>query len=42
VALQQGNLDVSMTYIPRIWMKAKDDVGTWYKKEPYFVPGCIP
>ena len=42
VALQQGNLDVSMTYIPRIWMKVKDNVGTWYKKEPYFVPGCIP
>jgi peptide/nickel transport system substrate-binding protein len=42
VALQQGNLDVSMTYIPRIWMKAKDKVGTWFKKEPYFVPGCIP
>jgi peptide/nickel transport system substrate-binding protein len=42
IALQQGNLDVSMTYIPRIWMKFKDKVGTWYKKEPYFVPGCIP
>ena len=42
IALQQGDLDVSMTYIPRIWMKFKDKVGTWYKKEPYFVPGCIP
>jgi peptide/nickel transport system substrate-binding protein len=42
IALQQGELDVSMTYIPRIWMKAKDGVGTWYKKEPYFVPGCMP
>jgi peptide/nickel transport system substrate-binding protein len=41
IALQQGNLDASITYIPRIWMKAKDNVGTWYKKEPYFVPGCI-
>jgi peptide/nickel transport system substrate-binding protein len=42
IALQQGDLDVSMTYIPRIWMKFKDKVGTWYKKEPYFVPGCMP
>jgi peptide/nickel transport system substrate-binding protein len=42
VALQQGNLDVSMTFIPRIWMKEKDGVGTWYKKAPYFVPGCMP
>jgi peptide/nickel transport system substrate-binding protein len=42
IALQQGNLDVSMTYIPRIQMKFKDKVGTWYKDPPYFVPGCIP
>ncbi len=42
IALSQGNLDISSTFIPRIWMKAKNGVGTWYKKEPYFVPGCIP
>jgi peptide/nickel transport system substrate-binding protein len=42
VALQQGDLDVSQTFIPRIWMKAKNGVRTWYKAEPYFVPGCIP
>ncbi len=42
VALQQGDLDVSQTFIPRIWMKAKNGVRTWHKAEPYFVPGCIP
>ncbi|MBN2035548.1 MAG: ABC transporter substrate-binding protein [Chitinispirillaceae bacterium] len=42
IALSQGDLDVSMTFIPRIWMKAKNKVGTWYTKEPYYVPGCIP
>lgn len=42
IALQQGNLDVSATFIPRIWMKSKDGVATWYKKEPYFVPATIP
>ena len=42
ISLSQGNLDISSTFIPRIWMKAKNGVGTWYKKEPYFVPGCIP
>ncbi|HEX7510987.1 MAG TPA: ABC transporter substrate-binding protein, partial [Chitinivibrionales bacterium] len=42
IALSQGNLDVSSTFIPRIWMKAKNSVCTWYKTEPYFVPGCIP
>lgn len=42
IALQQGNLDVSSTFIPRIWMKFKDQVKTWYDKEPYFVPGTAP
>jgi peptide/nickel transport system substrate-binding protein len=42
IALQQGNLDVSATFIPRIWMKAKEGVATWYKEEPYFVPATIP
>lgn len=42
IALQQGDLDASQTYIPRISVKAKDGVGTWYKKAPYFVPGSIP
>ena len=42
VALQQGDLDVSSSFIPRIWMKAKNGVHTWYKAEPYFLPGVIP
>ena len=41
ISLQQGNLDVSSTFIPRIWMKQKEGVSTWYKKEPYFVPAAI-
>jgi peptide/nickel transport system substrate-binding protein len=41
-ALQKGDLDASQTFIPRIGQKAKDDVGTWYSKAPYFVPGAIP
>ena len=42
VALQQGNLDVSSTFIPRIWLKAKHGVRTWYEKEPFFIPATIP
>ena len=42
IALQQGNLDISATFIPRIWLKAKDGVATWYKKEPFFIPATIP
>jgi len=42
IALQKGDLDASQTFIPRIWLKAKEGVKTWYAKEPYFVPGAIP
>jgi peptide/nickel transport system substrate-binding protein len=42
IALQQGNLDISATFIPRIWLKAKDGVATWYKDAPYFIPATIP
>jgi peptide/nickel transport system substrate-binding protein len=42
IALQKGNLDASQTFIPRIWLKKKSGVSTWYDKEPYFVPGALP
>jgi peptide/nickel transport system substrate-binding protein len=42
IALQKGDLDASQTFIPRIWLKKKDDVATWYDKAPYFVPGSMP
>jgi peptide/nickel transport system substrate-binding protein len=42
IALQKGDLDASQTFIPRIWVKKKDGVHTWYKKAPYFVPGALP
>lgn len=41
IALQQGNLDISSTFIPRIWQKEKQGVKTWYSKEPYFVPAAM-
>lgn len=41
IALQQGNLDISSTFIPRIWQKEKQGVRTWYSKEPYFVPAAM-
>ncbi len=42
IALQKGEIDASQTFIPRIWLKSKDKVTTWYDKAPYFVPGSIP
>jgi peptide/nickel transport system substrate-binding protein len=40
VGLQQGNVDVSASFIPRI--QEKKGVKAWYDKEPYFVSASIP
>lgn len=42
IALQKGELDASQTFIPRIWLKKKDNISTWYNTAPYFVSGAIP
>jgi len=42
IALQQGKLDASQTFMPRIWLKKKDQIGTWFDDAPYFVPGAMP
>jgi peptide/nickel transport system substrate-binding protein len=42
VALQQGRLDASSAFMPRIWLKAKKGVRSWYDKAPFFVPGAMP
>ncbi|MBN1306405.1 MAG: ABC transporter substrate-binding protein [Chitinispirillaceae bacterium] len=41
-ALQEGNLDISQTFCPKIWEKFEYGVGTWYANEPYYIPGIIP
>jgi len=41
-ALQQGRIDAANTFIPRIWLKARKGVTTWFDEAPYFPPGCIP
>jgi peptide/nickel transport system substrate-binding protein len=42
IALQQGRLDISATFIPRIWLKARKGVRTWYDDVPFFFPASIP
>jgi peptide/nickel transport system substrate-binding protein len=42
LALQQGDLDISQTFCPQIWNKFDKGVGTWHKKEPYYIPAIIP
>lgn len=41
-ALENGDLDISQTFCPQIWDKFSRGVGTWYDKEPYYIPGIIP
>ncbi len=41
-ALKHGDLDISSNYMPRIWLKEKDGVKTWFDGQPYFKPGSIP
>ncbi|MDR2578896.1 MAG: ABC transporter substrate-binding protein [Chitinispirillales bacterium] len=40
-ALQQGNLDISQTFVPRIWLRKRDGVHTWFDEAPYHLPGTI-
>jgi peptide/nickel transport system substrate-binding protein len=42
VALRQGRLDISTTFVPRIWLKAEKGVRSWFDHEPYFISSSIP
>ena len=45
LALQRGEVDFSQQFVPQIWQMWQDKnlpVGTWFKEEPYYVPGSIP
>ncbi|HYQ44551.1 MAG TPA: ABC transporter substrate-binding protein [Polyangiaceae bacterium] len=42
VALRQGRLDLSTTFVPRIWLKAEKGVRSWLDREPYFLSSSIP
>ena len=42
IALQQGRLDMSSTFVPRIWRKAEKGVGAWLDQAPYFAGSAIP
>lgn len=42
VALQQGRVDISSSFVPRIWLKQKKGVHAWYDQAPYFTQSVIP
>jgi peptide/nickel transport system substrate-binding protein len=42
IALQQGRLDISSTFVPRIWRKRAKDVRTWFDERPYFLAASMP
>lgn len=45
LAFSRGDIDLSQTFLPQIWQlweQKGQPVGTWFKKEPYHLPGSIP
>lgn len=42
IALRQGRLDMSSTFVPRIWRKAEKGVHAWLDRPPYFAPTAMP
>jgi len=42
IALRQGRLDMSSTFVPRIWRKAEKGVHAWLEDPPYFVGTGMP
>jgi len=42
VGLQQGHIDASSSFIPRIWLKKKKGVRSWFDKAPFFESASIP
>ena len=42
IAMREGNLDASQSFIPRIARKASAGVHTWWNEPPYFRPGAMP
>ena len=42
IALRQGRLDASSTFVPRIWLKRPKGVRSWLDKEPYFLSSAMP
>jgi peptide/nickel transport system substrate-binding protein len=45
LAFQNGEVDLMQQFTPQIWKMWEDKklpIGTWFNKEPYYLPGSIP
>lgn len=45
IAFQEGRIDVMQQFTPELWRLWEEEglpVGTWFKEEPYHLPGSIP
>lgn len=45
LAFSRGEIDLSQTFMPQIWQVWEDQgmpAGTWFKEQPYHLPGAIP
>ena len=41
IELQKGGVDISQSFIPRVWLKKAHKVHTWYDQKPYYIPSSI-
>jgi peptide/nickel transport system substrate-binding protein len=45
LAFERGEVDLSQQFVPQIWLMRERrnlPVGTWFNREPYYVPGSMP
>jgi peptide/nickel transport system substrate-binding protein len=42
VGLQQGRIDASSSFVPRIWLKKRKGVRSWFDNAPFFASASIP
>ncbi len=45
LAFSRGDIDLSQTFMPQIWQLWEEQgqpAGTWFKEQPYHIPGSIP
>jgi peptide/nickel transport system substrate-binding protein len=45
-AIKNGEVDLSQQFVPQVWRMSEAPtsapVGTWFKEQPYYLPGAIP
>lgn len=45
LAFSRGDIDLSQNFMPQVWLLWEEEgqpAGTWFKEQPYHIPGAIP